>query len=100
MSTCLRVFSAPGVIAAVRCCAYVPQEMVLQMVPAGTAPSAATARACVPYWLESTGWLAVLMSDATAAAIVRLPFTRRPDAPHSMPSSSVSSYKGKACCLH
>ncbi len=70
------------------------------MLPTMTSRSAATARACVPYWLESTGWLAALMSDATAAAMGRLPSAGRPDAPRSMPSCSVSGHKeGLAPCI-
>ncbi len=38
---------------------------------------AATARACLPHWLEAAGWLAGLLSDATAAAMGRLPATPR-----------------------
>ncbi len=64
------------------------------MVPMEAWLSVATARACAPYWLESTGWLAVLMSDATAAAMGRLPSAGRPDAPPSTLSSAVSSQKG------
>ncbi len=37
----------------------------------------ATARACAPYWLEAAGWLVELLSDATAAAMGRLPATKR-----------------------
>ncbi len=42
---------------------------------------AATARACLPHWLEAAGWAAALMSDATAAAMGRLPSTRREGVP-------------------
>ncbi len=41
---------------------------------------AATARSCLPHWLEAAGWAAALMSDATAAAMGRLPSTRREEA--------------------
>ncbi len=44
---------------------------------------AATARVCAPYWLEAAGWLTALMSDATAAAMGRLPAVQRPDQPRS-----------------
>ncbi len=42
---------------------------------------AATARSCLPHWLEAAGWAAALMSDATAAAMGRLHSTRRGEAP-------------------
>ncbi len=32
-----------------------------------------TARTCLPYWLEAAGWLEAILSDATAAAMGRLP---------------------------
>ncbi len=38
---------------------------------------AAVARACLPYWLEAAGWAVALLSDATAAAMGRLPATPR-----------------------
>ncbi len=37
----------------------------------------ATARSCLPYWLEAVGWAAALMSDAAAAAMGRLPAAER-----------------------
>ncbi len=36
-----------------------------------------TVVACLPHWLEAAGWTAALMSDATAAAMGRLPATPR-----------------------
>ncbi len=38
---------------------------------------AATARACLPHWLEAAGWAVALMSDAAAAAMGRLPATQQ-----------------------
>ncbi len=56
------------------------QLMVLSLLPkmedANSLPPV-TARACLPYWLEAAGWAAALMSDATAAAMGRLPSTER-----------------------
>ncbi len=47
---------------------------LLSLLPLKGGPgSAATARACLPYWLETAGWLAALLADATAAAMGRLP---------------------------
>ncbi len=43
---------------------------------------AATARSCLPYWLETAGWAAALLSDATAAAMERLPATVRTRSEH------------------
>ncbi len=42
---------------------------------------AATARSCLPHWLEAAGWAAALMSDAAAAAMGRLPSTWREGLP-------------------
>ncbi len=42
-----------------------------------------TARACAPHWLEAAGWLAALLSDATAAAMGRLPAAQRPEQPRN-----------------
>ncbi len=39
---------------------------------AGQLPTA-TARACLPYWLEAGGWAAALQADAVAAAMGRGP---------------------------
>ncbi len=44
---------------------------------------AATARDCAPHWLKAAGWLAALLSDATAAAMGRLPAAQRPEQPRS-----------------
>ncbi len=38
----------------------------------------ATARACLPYWMEMAAWAVALLSDATAAAMGRLPFSEPP----------------------
>ncbi len=61
------------------------QGLVLALLPAECWDSlpAPTARACVPYWLEAAGWLVALMSDATAAAMGRLPAAQRPERPRS-----------------
>ncbi len=58
----------------------VPQQLVRGLLHNQTEASAlpaATARACLPYWLEATGWAVALLSDATAAAMGRLPATKR-----------------------
>ncbi len=61
------------------------------MLPAQTG---ATVGAYAPYWLEAAGWLAALLSDATAAAMGRLPSTKRPDTPRSMLGRLVSDSRG------
>ncbi len=57
-------------------CTASPQELLVALVPreahVASLP-AATARACLPYWLEAGGWVVGLLSDATAAAMGRLP---------------------------
>ncbi len=35
-----------------------------------------TVQACLPYWLETAGWAAAVLSDAAAAAMGRLPATK------------------------
>ncbi len=51
---------------------------VLTVRPALTlAP--AIARACLPYWMEMAAWAAALLSDATAAAMGRLPSSEPPN---------------------
>ncbi len=42
---------------------------------------AATARTCLPYWLEAGGWAAALQADGVAAAMGRLPASQRPQGP-------------------
>ncbi len=39
----------------------------------GLTTPAATALACLPYWMETAAWAAALLSDAMAAAMGRLP---------------------------
>lgn len=39
---------------------------------------ATATRACLPYWLETVGWLAAMLSDATAAGMGRLPSLEPP----------------------
>ncbi len=61
------------------------QNLVRALLPSECWDSlpAATARLCAPHWLEAAGWLAALMSDATAAAMGRLPAAQRPEQPRS-----------------
>ncbi len=72
-------------------CPCAPQALVLSMLPA---PTGTTVGACAPYWLEAGGWLTALLVDATAAAMGRLPSTKRPDTPQSMLSRLVSGIRG------
>lgn len=51
---------------------------VLTVSPVLAVPPA-TARACLPYWMEATAWAAALLSDATAAAMGRLPASEAPN---------------------
>ncbi len=59
------------------------QVLVMSLVPrkdyAASLP-AATARACLPHWLEAAGWAVALMSDAAAAAMGRRPATQQREA--------------------
>ncbi len=50
---------------------------VIMKVEDAHACPAATARSCLPHWLEALGWAVALMSDAAAAAMGRLPATPR-----------------------
>ncbi len=61
--------------------------------------SAATAQACLPYWLETAGWLAALLSDAAAAAMGRMPATPRPETLYSKMHGAVGGWAlaVKAC---
>ncbi len=75
------------------------QTLVLPMLPvekglagANAELPAATAQACLPYWLETAGWLAALLSDAAAAAMGRLPATPRPETPYSKMHASVGGW--------
>ncbi len=75
-----------------RCCSGL-QGLVLVLLPAeycDTLP-AATALACAPHWLEAAGWLVALLSDATAAAMGRLPAAQRPEHPRSLLGETAST---------
>ncbi len=61
----------------------VPRQAAVDFLPL------ATTRACLPHWLEAAGWAVALMSDATAAAMGRLPATQRGGPPRRMFTSAV-----------
>ncbi len=73
------------------CYARAPQSLVLGMLPE---QKGATVGVYAPHWLETAGWLTALLSDATAAAMGRLPSTKRPDTPRSMLGGVVSGNRG------
>ncbi len=70
LPTCVR-HSLPSTVPHVPYSGALQPLMLLHVT--GGWESAATARACLPYWLETAGWLAALLADATAAAVGRLP---------------------------
>ncbi len=80
----------PTPFAAISCCGRVSQGLVYAMF--GELPSLqeATARACIAFRLEAAGWLVALMSDATAAAMGRLPSTKVPQRVRSLLAAGVS----------
>ncbi len=68
-------------------------DLVTKAHVVGALP-AATARSCLPHWLEAAGWATALVSDATAAAVGRLPATPRNPRRHS---SSIDVTVGFPC---
>ncbi len=85
-----------------RYCGYlscrVLQGLVFHLLPGQQWDSLpdATARSCVPYWLEAAGWAVALLSDATAAAMGPLDATPRPDRPRRLLDDKAST--GTCCC--
>ncbi len=78
---CSRACRPPCYLQTYQCVAFCCRQfLVLSMVPnttdAGQLPTA-TARACLPYWLEAGGWAAALQADAVAAAMGRGPTAQR-----------------------
>ncbi len=69
--------------------AMVLADLLPKWTKAAASLPAATARACLPYWLEAGGWAAALMLDATAAAMGRLPNTEYRAGPISSSDSWV-----------